>query len=438
MKITHLSINNYKSLRSIHIAPRELNVIVGANASGKSNLADCLDFISEIYRHGLEVAVARKGGYENIAFRRQRRSKSAVAIDLSVELSGDELRAHYWAGPRGSKPPAMRVRHRFSFAARGYSIRAEFKILSEELTFALERDNGWEDVATISRSPDGALTLVLSEQAKAARGETRHVVRDHRYGDFLELSYFFERNLVANPTDLVSTTLGRFTVGMSAFVNSVGNIRVFQISPAKSREFGVPTPRPELAGNGANLPAVVDLLQKKSPKEWKEVLHAMRSIMPGLHAISVDYTSSRTLGLFFEEEGSGRPWSVSEVSDGTIQTLGLLVAIFDPQSTALMLEEPENSVHPWIIRHILNACREASRAKQIVLTTHSPIVMNAVRPDELFVMWRSEGESRLSSFVALDPQFSELWTSGDIPTFEYLDSGAMREAIPPGPSIEEA
>ncbi len=70
MQITQLSINNYKSLRAIQIAPAELNVIVGANAAGKSNFADCLDFISEVYRHGLEVAVARKGGYENIAYRR--------------------------------------------------------------------------------------------------------------------------------------------------------------------------------------------------------------------------------------------------------------------------------------------------------------------------------------------------------------------------------
>ena len=82
MRITQLKVQNYKSLRSITLEPSGLTVLVGANGSGKSNLADCLDFISEVYRHGLEVAVARKGGYENIAHRKQRRSKGAVGVAL--------------------------------------------------------------------------------------------------------------------------------------------------------------------------------------------------------------------------------------------------------------------------------------------------------------------------------------------------------------------
>src|SRR5688572_32146599 len=61
---------------------------------GKSNLADCLDFISEIYRHGLEMAVARKGGYENIAFRRMRRAKGGISVDMTVMLSGQRSEEH--------------------------------------------------------------------------------------------------------------------------------------------------------------------------------------------------------------------------------------------------------------------------------------------------------------------------------------------------------
>src|SRR5689334_2762169 len=122
MYIRYLGVQNYKSLRGIRLSPGELNVIVGANAAGKTNLADAIDFVSEVYRHGLEVAVARKGGYENIAHRRMRRSKGAIEIDLTVELSSDALREgmYLFAGER--RPPDMRVRHRFSFLARGSSI----------------------------------------------------------------------------------------------------------------------------------------------------------------------------------------------------------------------------------------------------------------------------------------------------------------------------
>src|ERR687896_72822 len=86
MRITRFSIQNYKSLKTLAILPGDLTVLVGANASGKSNFADCLDFISDVYRHGLELAVGRKGGYENIAFRRMRRSKSPITVDLCVQI----------------------------------------------------------------------------------------------------------------------------------------------------------------------------------------------------------------------------------------------------------------------------------------------------------------------------------------------------------------
>ena len=69
----------------------------------------------------------------------------------------------------------------------------------------------------------------------------------------------------------------------------------------------------------------------------------MCQLLPGLEKIDVDYTHYRTLGVYFHERSVGRPWTVAEVSDGTIHSLALLVALFDPRSTMLMLEEPENS-----------------------------------------------------------------------------------------------
>lgn len=128
---------------------------------------------------------------------------------------------------------------------------------------------------------------------------------------------------------------------------------------------------------------------------------------------------------------------MEEVSDGTVQTLALLVAIFDPASTTLVIEEPENSIHPWIIRHVIDACREAAGQKQILITTHSPIVINAVRPDQVWVIWKSNGESQISRLPELDVQFLPMWQEGAIPTFEYLDTGALPQALPPPPTQTE-
>jgi predicted ATPase len=431
MRITNLTINNYKSLRATSISPGNLTALVGANASGKSNFADCLDFISDVYRHGLELAVGRKGGYENIAFRKMRRSKSPVSIELAAELFGPDLQPYY-RSPKRSSAAVLKIEHSFSFVARGSSIRAVYEVTKEEFVVSSLDDGSWSRVATMRRRKNDYTVDVVSP----GKVDVERALRDHLL-DFGDLKYFKERPQALPSTELVVGLLGRFIPSMYVFVQAMEGIRVFQISPGKTREFGVPTPTPQLERMGANLPAVIDMMQKQHRREWKSLMQIMRNILPYLRSIVVDYTSSRTLGLFFHEHGFGRPWSVDEVSDGTIQTLALLVAIFVPESTVLVIEEPENSVHPWIIRQILEACRDASRLKQIIITTHSPIVINAMRPTEVWVIWRSNGESHLAEISKLDPEFLPMWETGDLPTFEYIDSGALPEALPPAPTDDD-
>ena len=76
MKLTHLEIQAYRSLYEISFEPNDFTVVVGPNNAGKTNLADAFQFVGEVGRHGLEVAVSREGGFENLAFRRQRRTES--------------------------------------------------------------------------------------------------------------------------------------------------------------------------------------------------------------------------------------------------------------------------------------------------------------------------------------------------------------------------
>src|SRR4051812_9113336 len=84
--ITNLKIDNFKSLKEIEIGFKNLNFIVGPNASGKSNLADALDFLSHAINENLAYAVAEKGGFYNICHRRQRRAKGAISITVNTRF----------------------------------------------------------------------------------------------------------------------------------------------------------------------------------------------------------------------------------------------------------------------------------------------------------------------------------------------------------------
>jgi predicted ATPase len=431
MNIIEISIQNYKSLKDVVFQPSRVTLLVGANSSGKSNFCDCIDFVSEVYRLGLEMAVARKGGYENISFRRMRRSRSPISVRLQIETTPSN--DYYITRSRNAQLPELRIQHSFSLVAHGYSIRAEFSVVGETFLAEVKNPSGeWEEALIIARSSDTFRfehnPKFVDDPSSRRKSTSLNYLFDTTDLDRILMA---KEERVVSPSELLINALGRFVPVFRTFVRAVERIKVFQISPAKSREFGVPIPRPELDRLGGNLPAVIDVMSKRNKSQWEMVMQKMRSILPDLQSISVDYTTARTLGLLFHEEGYTRPWNVGEISDGTIQTLALLVAIYSSDSTALVIEEPENSVHPWIIRQILEACQEASERKQIIITSHSPVAMNIIPPDDIRVIWRKKGESHIAKLTDLDPDFLHLWQNGDISTFDYLDSGAILEALPP-------
>jgi predicted ATPase len=425
MIIREFRVENYKSLHAITVLPQPLTVVIGANGSGKSNLADCFDFVSEVYRHGLEVAVARKGGFETIAHRKVRRTKLAIAISTVAELDKQDLQR--WSSPKLDR---IRFTHRFAFKTKGQTIAADFEVESEYILTEVHVDGRWAEHALVQRVGNSIKVEINKPIEKRI---SRLAIARMLTAEVLD--FFSRQKGFLSSTELFAVAVGRLTSSLRFLGNAMGGIRVFQISPNVSREFGIPTPGPELNRYGGNLPAVVDLLKKKNPVEWRHIMQLMKRILPGLTSIDVRFAYARTYGLFFSEEGVGRPWSAAEVSDGTIQALALLVAMYDPRSSLLIIEEPENSIHPWIIRNILEACREVTPRKQVMFTTHSPVVLNSVRPEEVLVIWREAGESKIRPLIELDPDVVNLWSSGKVLNFDFIDSGAVEQALPPPPIL---
>lgn len=424
MFLKELRIHNYKSLRNVCFNPSPLSVLVGPNASGKSNFASAVHFLSEVYSQGLEVAVARKGGYENIAFRKQRRSKAAIEFEITLEATLHELGL---ASPEFEEYSTLffQLTHKFSIVATGSGIKSAFKVRDEACDVVAPPINGLpqRQMFHIERNfKSKELEVNFPAQApqdvlNKARGVTTALKDIYRAG------FFSGQQLVMG------------TVPFNALfpaLSAVSNFDVYQVSTALSRTSGVPTPNPKLSSAGENLPALIDWLQRAHPKEWKIVLSGMRDVLPGLKGISVEYLHTKTLGIFFKEEGVGHSWTADEVSDGTMQALALLTASVDPRTSLLLIEEPENSVHPWILRVIMERLREVSKSKNVIVTSHSPVLINLMKPEEVWVVFRKNSESHLQRLMDLDPTLEESWEQGGYQLSEFLDSGSVSQAVPGG------
>ena len=419
MRIREISVRNYKSLQHVTVRPRSLNVLVGPNDSGKSNFADFLDFVADVYQDGLSNAVARKGGFDAIAF--QDRSSRSDAIEFTIKAELVYLGVEY---ERPRTRARLRYRHRLTLKRAEDGARGEYWVTEERLTIHLANRGA-------SPSP------LVKVRRSGGQIRSRVFSRNHQFGKELksisQILAVASRGLDARQTNSLVVALSSLVSMLGVFTESAARVRVFQFSPISARQPGAAVHVPKLDRYGANLPTVVDLLQREHPRDWEKVLEAMRRIKPNLEEIKVGYTEARLLGLFFRETGYERAWNAAEVSDGTIQSLALLTAIYDPEPGLLVLEEPENSVHPWIVRNIVEACRSVGKRKQIILTTHSPVLLDAVKPSEVWMIWRNgDGSSHVEPFGRVEPGFEELWRAGRLSISEFLDSGALQSYVPSG------
>jgi predicted ATPase len=433
--VNHLHVQAFRSLYDVAIAPEHFTVVVGANNAGKSNLGESFEFLAEVHRHGLEIAVNRKGGFENIAHRRMRRTKRPLTFEIDVSFAAGELGLTRRDIQRGNRERPRRdlliglesmitVRHRFALGASSGSIRADFAVFDETIEVEAQLLNGELATATVTRDRKGVVRVEAPaeehtpvELASLFRGLTK------------DYENFLTEDLEA--TDLVTPSVAVFNPLVRELERRLGSIHLYRLTPLECRKPGAPTPNPELELHGGNLPAVVAYMQHHTEAAWTLTLDAMRTIVPGLQDIRTGFTHDRRLTLQFVEDGVGRPWTAEEISDGTIQSLALFAAVFDPRVPVSFIEEPENAVHPWIVRAFVDACRHVDY-KQIMVTTHSPALIGYLSPAEVTVVWRHEGRSELAGLPDLDGDAMRLWSEGEVSTFDLVDGGWLRQTVPEG------
>jgi predicted ATPase len=189
-------------------------------------------------------------------------------------------------------------------------------------------------------------------------------------------------------------------VGGDARFNSVfaclSGMRVYAIDPARLRERPSPKTGERLHWDGANVAAVLDSLVMQGGDELQRICQLLEAIVPRIKAVwPVSQGSSIELE-FTEDWGEAKEvrFAAADMSDGTLRALGLLAAVFQkPPPSVLVIEEPEATIHPGALGAVLDLLRHASRHMQVIVTTHSPELLDAPWIEERhlrMVSWHGE------------------------------------------------
>ena len=136
----------------------------------------------------------------------------------------------------------------------------------------------------------------------------------------------------------------------------------------------------------------------EDPEKKRKFSNLLRDILPFVEDFSVQKSMDVSLTLTLRERyAKGRDLPAFSLSDGTIILFGLIIALYFEEKPFIIIEEPVSHIHPFLIARVMGMMKEASRNKQIMVTTHSTEVVKHARLDDILLISRdSEGFSVVS------------------------------------------
>ncbi len=182
-------------------------------------------------------------------------------------------------------------------------------------------------------------------------------------------------------------------------------------------------PQKRLSRTGDNLANVIQYLSEQHPDRLEEIFEALRRRVPRIEKVLSETMPDGRLLLQIKDAPFSHPVLARFASDGTLKMLAYLVLLYDPTPPPFIgIEEPENFLHPRLLPELAEECRKASERTQLLVTTHSPFFLNALRPEEVWVLWRDEqGYTRnkrvadiegVADFVQHGALLGHLWMEG--------------------------
>ena len=370
-RITALRVENFRALRHVelkNITP--LTVLLGPNGSGKSTVFDVFAFLSDCFESGLRRAWDRRGRAREL---KTRGASGPIVIEIKYKEPGYPLITYHLAiDERNGAPIVVEEWLRWQRGRAG----APFRFL--------EYKDG------IGRAISGDLP---DDEAK----RIEIPLSSHDLIAVNALGQFAEHPRVA--------ALRNFITGWYVSYFSVDNTK-------GQPEAG---PQDRLSRHGDNLANVVQYLEEQHPERLQEVFRILRMRVPRIEKVLADTMPDGRLLLTIKDAPFDQPVLARFASDGTLKMLAYLVLLHDPSPPPFIgIEEPENFLHPRLLLGLAEEARAASARSQLLVTTHSPFFLDALRPKEVRVLHRD------------DSGYTQVDVAADIPGIrQFLDAGAL-------------
>ncbi len=332
-----------------------LNVLIGANGAGKSNVLELIELLAATPRD-LQAAVRDAGGIHDLLSRASKPEESEGSVEVVIRL------AHH----------AAPLRHRLGIAAEEQRF-----VVVDELIEDVGARRDPSSFPLFERGPSGP-TIAAWDTAQRRRGlarvslsPTRSILSERRdperYPELADLASFYE-----GLRSYREPLLGRLAAPRAPQATDL--------------------PNDQLLADGSNLALVLGRLRLDPPTR-AAIVDRLRDVYASVRDIETK-TEGGTIQIFLQDEGF--PLSARRISDGTMRLLCLLVVLCDPKPPPVVLiEEPELGLHPDAIGVLADVLRDAAERTQVIVTTHSEALVDRFgdTPEAIVVVDKEAGST---------------------------------------------
>lgn len=325
--LRRVKVRNFKSIAGCDVELGALTILVGANGSGKSNFVDALNFVADSLLTSLDHALRTRGGIKDVR-RRSHGRPNHFSIRLEF-LLGSDKHGHY------------------------------------AFTVGAKRDAGFEVRDEECRISDGALDLAHFRIRKGRMESSSLSINPAFTSDRLYLV-----KLSGEPE-------------FRPLYDALSRMAFYRLAPDSIRRIHPADDGLLLAKDGANLASVFARLERTTRER---VISYLAAIVPGIKSVSTkQLAGNETLEFkqLVEEDHGPQTFLANCMSDGTLRALGIIVALLKgrgradlPISPVVAIEEPEIALHPAAAGVLFDVLQEASRDRQVLVTSHSPDLLD--------------------------------------------------------------
>jgi predicted ATPase len=354
-ELAQISIEGFKSIKKQSLTLGRLNVLIGANGVGKSNLISAFKFLRDVFDQNLQTSTTRSGGANALLHFGRKRTERMIFELVFVE-SGTPYSNHY----------------KISLAPNDLD---QFFVESEVTAFHDASRHPmpyWEPLAS-----HGLMEGLISNANSAVGRVVKSDVGSYRV-------YHFHDTSDSSPTKQTA---------------DINDNRV-------------------LKADAGNLAAFLYWMQQVHPDSLNLITSTIRRIAPFFDRFELQplRLNPENIRLEWRERGAEDAFNANQLSDGTLRFICLATLLLQPELPGLiLLDEPELGLHPAAVNQLAELLKLASERTQLIVSTQSVTLINQLEQQHIWVADREDGATAFRHLKSEDlSQWYQAYALGEL------------------------